>query len=111
MDCFPSIHCEIQISKGAKTTPLSSILKATQNFLKKIITREKILFAFLLFNTWKKEEENGKFYKGVKTFIKIDELDAHNISQIIKYSGLCDPEINKVSYEYFLKKLFALFYL
>ena len=52
IDCSPSMHQEIKEASSQKlTTPISTLLKVTENFLKtKIISNQNDLFGIVLFN-------------------------------------------------------------
>ena len=88
-----------------KTTPLSTLLKVTENFLKtKIISNQNDLFGIVLFNTEIKNNEMD--FDGVNALFKIEAPNALNIKKIKMMAQNCDPEINKDKYQDELNTIF-----
>jgi hypothetical protein len=81
IDCSPSMHQEIKEASSQKlTTPISTLLKVTENFLKtKIISNQNDLFGIVLFNTDKKDNEMN--FEGVNVLFKIEAPNAFNIKK------------------------------
>ena len=81
IDCSPSMHKEIPESTSQKiTTPISTLLKVTENFLKtKIISNQNDLFGIVLFNTGKNFNEMN--FEGVNVLFKIEATNAFNIKK------------------------------
>ena len=104
IDCSPSMHNLIKDSDKT-TTPLSSLLNVTENFLKsKIISNQNDLFGIILFNTSKANNELN--FEGVNVLFKIEAPNAFNIKKIKMMSQNCDPEINKEKYKQELNEIF-----
>ena len=99
IDCSPSMHKEVKESSSKKiTTPISTLLKVTENFLKtKIISNQNDLFGIVLFNTAKNYNEMN--FEGVNTLFKIEAPNAFNIKKIKIMTLNCDPELNKDNYK------------
>jgi len=99
IDCNSSMHNLVQDSTLNKvTTPLSTLLKVTENFLKtKIISNQNDLFGIVLFNTSKTNNEMN--FEGVNVLFKIEAPNAFNIKKIKVMSQACDPELNKEKYK------------
>ena len=106
IDCSPSMHQEIKEASSQKlTTPISTLLKVTENFLKtKIISNQHDLFGVVLFNTDKKDNEMN--FEGVNVLFKIEAPNAFNIKKIKIMSQNCDPDINKLNYRKELNEIF-----
>ena len=81
IDCSPSMHKEVKDSFQKTTTPISTLLKVIENFLKtKIISNQSDLFGIVLFNTSKNDNEMN--FDGVNTLFKIEAPNAFNIKKI-----------------------------
>ena len=106
IDCSPSMHQEIKEASSQKlTTPISTLLKVTENFLKtKIISNQNDLFGIVLFNTDKKDNEMN--FEGVNVLFKIEAPNAFNIKKIKIMSQNCDPDINAINYRKELNEIF-----
>ena len=106
IDCSSSMFNIIQdTTLNQKTTPLSTLLKVTENFLKtKIISNQNDLFGIVLFNTEIKNNEMD--FDGVNTLFKIEAPNALNIKKIKMMAQNCDPEINKDKYQDELNTIF-----
>ena len=106
IDCSPSMFNIVQdTSLNQKTTPLSTLLKVTENFLKtKIITNQNDLFGIVLFNT--EIKNNDMDFDGVNILFKIEAPNALNIKKIKMMAKNCDPEINKEKYQEELNSIF-----
>ena len=106
IDCNSSMHNLVQDSTLNKvTTPLSTLLKVTENFLKtKIISNQNDLFGIVLFNTSKTKNEMN--FEGVNVLFKIEAPNAFNIKKIKLMSQICDPELNKEKYKEELNEIF-----
>ena len=106
IDCSPSMHKEIPESSSQKiTTPISTLLKVTENFLKtKIISNQNDLFGIVLFNTAKNFNEMN--FEGVNVLFKIEAPNAFNIKKIKIMTQNCDPDINKENYKKELNEIF-----
>ena len=106
IDCSPSMHKEIPESTSQKiTTPISTLLKVTENFLKtKIISNQNDLFGIVLFNTAKNFNEMN--FEGVNVLFKIEAPNAFNIKKIKIMTQNCDPDINKENYKKELNEIF-----
>ena len=107
IDCNISMIQEQKENSSQKiTTPISTILKVMENFLKtKIISNQNDLFGIVLFNTTKSNNEMN--FEGVNTLFKIEAPNAFNIKRIKIMSQNCDPEINKISYQKELNEIFS----
>ena len=106
IDCSSSMFNIIQdTTLNQKTTPLSTLLKVTENFLKtKIISNQNDLFGIVLFNTEIKNNEMD--FDGVNALFKIEAPNALNIKKIKMMAQNCDPEINKDKYQDELNTIF-----
>ena len=106
IDCNSNMHKIIPDSSSNKTTtPLSTLLNITENFLKtKIISNQNDLFGIVLFNTGKMNNEMN--FEGVNTLFKIEAPNAFNIKKIKTMSHNCDPELNKEQYKNELNEIF-----
>ena len=106
IDCHSTMHELSQDSAFLiKTTPLSTILKVTENFLKtKIISNQNDLFGIVLFNT--SITNNEMNFEGINILIKIAAPDALMIKRIKIMNQNCDPEINKRQYKKELTEIF-----
>ena len=106
IDCSSSMFNIIQdTTLNQKTTPLSTLLKVTENFLKtKIISNQNDLFGVILFNTEIKNNEMD--FDGVNALFKIEAPNALNIKKIKMMAQNCDPEINKDKYQDELNTIF-----
>ena len=106
IDCSPSMHKLIQDpSLKSITTPISTLLKVTENFLKtKIISNQNDLFGIVLFNTSKMNNEMN--FEGVNVLFKIEAPNAFNIKKIKMMSQNCDPDSNKENYKNELNEIF-----
>ena len=106
IDCSPSMHQEIKEASSQKlTTPISTLLKVTENFLKtKIISNQNDLFGVVLFNTDKTDNEMN--FEGVNVLFKIEAPNAFNIKKIKIMSQNCDPDINALNYRKELNEIF-----
>ena len=106
IDCSPSMHKETKdLSSQKITTPISTILKVTENFLKtKVISNQNDLFGIVLFNT--SITDNEMNFEGVNTLFKIEAPNAFNIKKIKLMSLNCDPDINKENYKKELDEIF-----
>ena len=107
IDCNLSMHQEQKENSSQKiTTPISTILKVMENFLKtKIISNQNDLFGIVLFNTTKSNNEMN--FDGVNTLFKVEAPNAFNIKRIKIMSLNCDPEINKTNYKKELNQIFS----
>jgi len=107
IDCNLSMHQEQKENSSQKiTTPISTILKVMENFLKtKIISNQNDLFGIVLFNTTKSNNEMN--FDGVNTLFKVEAPNAFNIKRIKIMSLNCDPEINKMNYKKELNEIFS----
>ena len=104
IDCSLSMHNLIQDSNKV-STPISSLLKITENFLKtKIISNQNDLFGIVLFNTDKINNEMN--FEGVNILFKIEAPNAFNIKKIKMMAQNCDPEVNKEKYKSELDEIF-----
>ena len=89
-----------------KTTPLTSILKVTENFLKtKIISSEKDPFGIVLFNTLISVNEMN--LDGVNNIIPVHPPNAMTIQKIKEMYHKCNPDTNKDTYAKELNDLFT----
>ena len=105
IDCSPSMHNLIQDSSNKVSTPISTLLKITENFLKtKIISNQNDLFGIVLFNTDKINNEMN--FEGVNILFKIEAPNAFNIKKIKMMAQDCDPEVNKDKYKSELNEIF-----
>ena len=105
IDCSPSMHNLIQDSSNKVSTPISTLLKITENFLKtKIISNQNDLFGIILFNTDKINNEMN--FEGVNILFKIEAPNAFNIKKIKMMAQDCDPEVNKDKYKSELNEIF-----
>ena len=106
IDCSPSMHQEIkEIPSQNITTPISTLLKVTENFLKtKIISNQNDLFGIVLFNTDKNDNEMN--FEGVNVLFKIEAPNAFNIKKIKIMTQNCEPDINKLNYRKELNEIF-----
>ena len=107
IDCSPSMFKEILDKSSQKiTTPISTLLKVTENFLKtKIISNQNDLFGIILFNTNKVNNEMN--FDGVNILFKIEAPNAFNIKKIKIMTQNCDPDINKATYKKELNEIFS----
>ena len=106
IDCHSSMsEPALDSSISTKTTPLSTILKVTENFLKtKIITNQNDLFGIVLFNT--SASDNEMNFTGVNNLFKIAAPNALIIKKIKLMATNCDPELNPENYKKELKDIF-----
>jgi ATP-dependent DNA helicase 2 subunit 1 len=106
VDCHQSMHSITQDSKvSTKTTPISTILKVTENFLKsKIISNQSDLFGMVLFNT--SISNNDLSFEGINNLFNIDAPNAILIKKIKIMCQNCDPEVNSDNYK---KELYNIF--
>ena len=105
IDCSPSMHKEVKDSFQKTTTPISTLLKVIENFLKtKIISNQNDLFGIVLFNTSKNDNEMN--FDGVNTLFKIEAPNAFNIKKIKIMTQNCDPDSNKENYKKELNEIF-----
>ena len=106
IDCHSSMHTIFQDSSiSTKTTPLSTILKVTENFLKtKIISNQNDLFGMVLFNT--SITSNEMNFEGINTLFKIAAPNALIIKKIKIMTQNCDPLINEKNYKKELNDIF-----
>ena len=106
IDCSPSMLNIIQDpSQNQTTTPLSTLLKSTENFLKtKIISNQNDLFSMVLFNT--KIKNNEMDFDGVNVLFKVEAPNALNIKKIKMMAQNCDPEVNKDKFQQELNDIF-----
>ena len=105
IDCSPSMHKEVKDSFQKTTTPISTLLKVIENFLKtKIISNQSDLFGIVLFNTSKNDNEMN--FDGVNTLFKIEAPNAFNIKKIKIMTQNCDPDSNKENYKKELNEIF-----
>ena len=106
IDCSPSMLNIIQDpSQNQTTTPLSTLLKSTENFLKtKIISNQNDLFSMVLFNTEIKNNEMD--FDGVNILFKVEAPNALNIKKIKMMAQNCDPEVNKDKFQQELNDIF-----
>ena len=106
IDCNSSmIQDQKDISSQKITTPISTILKVIENFLKtKIISNQNDLFGIVLFNTTKSNNEMN--FDGVNTLFKVEAPNAFNIKKIKIMSQNCDPYINQTNYKKELNEVF-----
>ena len=106
IDCHVSMHGIFQDSSiSTKTTPLSTILKVTENFLKtKIISSQNDLFGMVLFNT--ANTNNDMNFDGINTLFKIAAPNALIIKKIKIMSQDCDPEISGEKFKKELNEIF-----
>ena len=107
IDCNLSMHQEQKENSSQRiTTPISTILKVMENFLKtKIISNQNDLFGIVLFNTTKSNNEMN--FDGVNILFKVEAPNAFNIKRIKIMSLNCDPEINKMNYKKELNEIFS----
>ena len=107
IDCNSSILKEQKdFSSQTITTPISTILKVIEDFLKaKIISNQNDLFGIVLFNTIKTNNEMN--FEGVNTLFKIEAPNAFNIKRIKIMSNNCNPEINVSNYKKELTEIFT----
>ena len=104
VDCASSMH-KIYDDEGKKTTPLTTVLKVSEEFLKtKIISNEKDSFGIILFNTFEKNNEMN--FDGVNVLFNLSQPNATQIKKIKDLTKNCDPEINKNDYQKELEKIF-----
>ena len=104
IDCHSPMH-KIFSNLSVETTPLSTILKVTENFLKtKIISNQNDLFGMVLFNT--SITNNEMDFDGINTLFKIAAPNALIIKKIKIMSQNCDPKINKEKYKKELNDIF-----
>lgn len=106
IDCHSTMHGIFQDSSiSTKTTPLSTILKVTENFLKtKIISNQNDLFGMVLFNT--SITNNEMNFDGINTLFKIAAPNALIIKKIKIMTQNCDPQINENNYKKELNDIF-----
>lgn len=106
IDCHPTMHALSQdASITTKTTPISTVLKVTENFLKtKIISNQNDLFGMVLFNTAISNNEMN--FEGINTLFKIAAPDALIIKKIKIMTQNCDPELNENNYKKELNEIF-----
>ena len=106
IDCHPTMHALSEESNiTTKTTPISTILKVTENFLKtKIISNQNDLFGMVLFNTAISNNEMN--FEGINTLFKIAAPDALIIKKIKIMTQNCDPELNENNYKKELNEIF-----
>ena len=106
IDCNLSmVQDQKDISSQKITTPISTILKVIENFLKtKIISNQNDLFGIVLFNTTKSNNEMN--FDGVNTLFKVEAPNAFNIKKIKIMSQNCDPYINQINYKKELNEVF-----
>ena len=103
IDCAPSMHT---LFEEEHTTPLTSILKVTENFLKtKIISSEKDPFGIVLFNAMIPVNEMN--LDGVNNLIPVHPPNALTIKKIKEMFMKCDPELNKDTFQNELNSIFA----
>jgi len=94
VDCAPSMHFLLD---KEKSTPLTTILKITENFLKaKIILNESDPFAIVLYNTSVKNNEMD--LEGINYLTQIHLPNASTIKKLREIHHKCNPEINKDNY-------------
>ena len=104
IDCYSSMH-KISSTLSVKTTPLSTILKVTENFLKtKIISNQNDLFGMVLFNT--SITNNEMNFEGINNLFKIAAPNAIIIKKIKILAQNCDPKLNKDNYKKELNEIF-----
>ena len=106
IDCHSTMHTLFEDSSiSTKTTPLSTILKVTENFLKtKIISNQNDLFGMVLFNT--SITNNEMNFEGINTLFKIAAPNALIIKKIKIMTQNCDPLINEKNYKKELNDIF-----
>ena len=106
IDCHSTMHGIFQDSSiSTKSTPLSTILKVTENFLKtKIISNQNDLFGMVLFNT--SITNNEMNFDGINTLFKIAAPNALIIKKIKIMTQNCDPQLNEKSYKKELNDIF-----
>ena len=106
VDCHQSMHSITQDSKvSTKTTPISTILKVTENFLKsKIISNQSDLFGMVLFNT--SISNNDLSFEGINNLFNIAAPNAILIKKIKIMCQNCDPGVNSDNYK---KELYNIF--
>ena len=99
IDCHSTMHGIFQDSSiSTKSTPLSTILKVTENFLKtKIISNQNDLFGMVLFNT--SITNNEMNFDGINTLFKIAAPNALIIKKIKIMTQNCDPQLNEKNYK------------
>jgi ATP-dependent DNA helicase II len=103
IDCSPSMHIIIDKVKE-KTTPLSSVLKVTENYLKtKIILNYKDHFGIVLYNTSIMGNELN--FDGVNILTQSHPTCALTVKNIKDKYNKCSPEKNK-NYDEELKAIF-----
>jgi len=102
VDCAPTMHFLLD---REKSTPLTTILKITENFLKtKIISNECDPFGIVLFNTAIKKNEMD--LEAVNDLSQIELPNALLIKKLREIHQKCNPDINKDNY---LKELNTIF--
>ena len=102
VDCAPSMHFLLD---KEKSTPLTTILRVTENFLRiKIASNENDPFAIVLFNT--NIKNNKMELEGVNNITEIHLPDAQSIKKLKEIYNKCNPDINKDNY---LKELNTIF--
>jgi len=102
VDCGPTMHFLLD---KEKSTPLTTILKITENFLKtKIISNESDPFAIVLFNTAIKKNEMD--LEGINDLTQMHLPNALSIKKLRDIHQKCNPDINKDNY---LKELNTIF--
>ena len=106
IDCHSTMHGIFQDSSiSTKSTPLSTILKVTENFLKtKIISNQNDLFGMVLFNT--SITNNEMNFDGINTLFKIAAPNALIIKKIKIMTQNCDPQLNEKNYKKKLNDIF-----
>ena len=106
IDCHSTMHGIFQDSSiSTKSTPLSTILKVTENFLKtKIISNQNDLFGMVLFNT--SITNNEMNFDGINTLFKIAAPNALIIKKIKIMTQNCDPQLNEKNYKKELNDIF-----
>ena len=88
-----------------KTTPITSVLKVLESFLKtKIIANQTDSFGVVIFNTAKAKNEMN--LEGVANFIEAQVPNPMIIKKIKEMIRYVDPAINKDRYKKELKKFF-----
>ena len=106
IDCHSKMHELFKESSiSPKTTPLSTILKVTEKFLKtKIISNQNDLFGMVLFNTSMTNNEMN--FDGINILFKISAPNALMIKKLKIMTQNCDPELNEKNYRKELTDLF-----
>ena len=103
IDVGPSMHL---LFEEDNTTPLTTILKVTENFLKsKIIASDKDPFGIVLFNSLL--AVNDMNLEGVNNIVPVHPPNAMTIKRIKEMYQKCSPQLNRDNYQKELSSIFA----